>query len=537
MSPHPSSVKAPAVVALALLTAAAYLPLARAGFVNLDDPLYVAANPVVAAGLTTGGVAWAFTTFHAGNWHPLTWLSHLADVSLFGLNPVAFHLVNVLLHLAASLLLLVLLVSLTGRWPVPLLVAFLFALHPLHVEPVAWISQRKELLSALFWFLAALAHLAHARRPRPASLARACLLYLPALLSKPTAVTWPLVMLLLDFWPLGRWGRGPRSAGTPSPLGGCLREKLPALLLASLAAAATLSAQTRSGAVQPLANLDLTDRLANAAVSSLWYLGRAVLPLKLAVWYPLPREGWPLPLVLGAAAALAALTAAALLRVRARPWLAVGWAWYLTILLPTIGLVQVGGQARADRYVYLPLAGILLAVVANLPGDRRRLRLFLPLVPLLAILALLTGRQAARWRDSRTLLSHAVAVTEGNWMAHHNLAVELSGAGDQGAAERHFRAALAIYPTWPPALNGLGNVLARAGRSEEALALYREALALDPGYGEAHYNLGVALLRARRPREAREELRLALEADPSLGPARDLLGLLEGRGGLPPPSP
>jgi hypothetical protein len=474
---------------LVLLTLAAYLPALRNGFVNLDDGFYVTANPQVRQGITAASVAWALTANVANNWHPLTLLSHLLDVQLFGLDPAGHHATSLLLHLANVLLLFAVLRGMTrGMTGAPwrsAMVAALFAVHPAHVESVAWVAERKDVLSALFWILAMGAYGRYARRPSPGRYLLVALMMILGLTAKPMVVTLPFALLLLDVWPLERLGLGWKRL---------IVEKLPLLALSAAASLVTLRYQRTS-----LAPLDLVPwsfRLANAAVSYASYLGKLLLPRNLAVFYPIPLAipAWQ---VAGAAVLLAALTAFAVWKARQAPWLLVGWLWFLGTLVPVIGLVQVGRQAMADRYTYLPSIGLFVAIVwgiAELAGDSVGTEaFFLPLqgearrgpqrsglrsAPLLAsprsgwrktlkvaamaVIALLatgTWMQAGTWKDSITLYHHALAVTRGNYVAHVGLAKALVAKQDWAGAAEQYRAALALRPGLREARAGLDAML------------------------------------------------------------------------------
>lgn len=424
--------------ALALLTVLAFLPSLANGFVLLDDPLYVTGNPRVREGITQDGLAWALTANVANNWHPLTVLSHMLDVEIFGLPPAGHHLTSLLLHLASVLLLFEALRRMTGSAFRSALVAALFAVHPTRVESVAWVAERKDVLSGVFWMLALLAYAAWVRRPSVGRYLLVALAMALGLASKPMLVTLPCVLLLLDLWPLGR-----------RRLGSLVFEKLPLFALSATSSVMTLRYQATS--LAPLEALPWDLRLSNAVVSYAAYLGKAFLPRDLAVFYPFPMEipAWK---VAASAVLLALLTGLAAWKARRSPWLLVGWLWFLGTLVPVIGLVQVGRQAMADRYTYLPFIGLFLAVVWGVAelAERRRdvLRAVLTVSSVLAVLALavMTRAQTRRWTDSVTLFQHALAVTEDNYLAHLGLAKALASQGDREGAAAQYRAALAIRP-------------------------------------------------------------------------------------------
>ena len=502
-------------VLLVLLTWAALGGIVRNGFVNYDDDLYLTENPALSSGSAAAALAWAFTTTLGGNWHPLTWISHLIDVRLFGMNPAAHHAVGLALHSVNALLLFALLRGLTGAlWP-SALVAALFAVHPLHVESVAWAAERKDLLSTLLALGATLMYVRAVRRPGGrASRAAVLLLFALALMAKPMPLTLPLLLLLLDWWPLGRWSPTP---GTPtratSPLHGFLpplplwREKAPLLLLATVSAVITLNVQADAGAMQAAAAIDLPARMVNAVVAYAGYLRKFLWPSDLAILYPYPWGGHPPLEFFAALALLTALVALALRQALRRPWLPVGLLWFLASLLPVIGLVQVGEQALADRYTYLPLVGIFVAAawwLAEIAGSGRRQARTVVGASLAAIVILgaIAARQAGTWRDGETLFSRALAVTRDNYIAHNNLGTMLLRRGNAAAALPHFEETVRTAPHSPQGFQNLGRALEHLGRREEALAVYREALRLQPRNPGTLDLLGVALARSGRAGEA-----------------------------------
>jgi tetratricopeptide (TPR) repeat protein len=500
-------------LALVVATAAVFSRSCANGFVNYDDPIYVTANRHVREGLTGAGLVWALASTEALNWHPLTWISLEADGQLYGLRAWGFHLTSLLLHVANSLLLFLLLHHMTGRpWP-SVLAAALFALHPLHVESVAWVAERKDVLSTLFGLLALAAYLRYVRRPGPVRYLAVALALALSLTAKPMLVTLPAVLLLLDFWPLGRLrlGSGPSPGGAglaPVSLGRALAEKLPLLALAGASAVVTLLAQHQGGAALSLEELPLGARLGNALVSCVRYLVLAVWPADLAVFYPHPGEALPAWQVVGAGCLLTVLTAGALWQARRRPYLLVGWLWYLGTLVPVIGLVQVGEQALADRYTYVPLIGPFVALawaVADLAEARPRLRPLLAAAAVGVLLACAVGawRQVGVWRDSRSLWEHALRAAGDNYTARNNLGLAiLEVEGDPRQAEEHIRAALRLRPEAPQPYTNLGTALDRQGRADEAIACYRRSLALNPYQVVVRHNLAVLLARQGKMDEA-----------------------------------
>jgi protein O-mannosyl-transferase len=491
---------------VAVATALAYWPVHAFGFLHYDDPLHVTDNPFVQAGLTRQGIAFAFTSLRGGNWYPLTWLSHMLDVSIAGLDPGWHHVANVAIHIASALVLLAALARMMPFAPGrSALVAALFALHPLHVESVAWISERKDVLSGLFWMLGLYAYARYAERPSGARFAAVALAFACGLASKAMVVSFPLVLLMLDAWPLGRFERE-RAANL-------VREKLPLFVGSLLFAALTFLAQSRAGAMSSAGALPLGVRVSQALLASVAYMEKAIWPQGLAIFYPYPSviALWK---VACAAALLLAVSALALRARKTHPYLAVGWLWYLVTLAPVIGLVQVGLQAMADRYTYLPLVGLFLAAVfgahdllgASARGSRARAPLALAVVVACAVL---TRIQVGVWRDDIALYQHALAVTRDNFLAHNNLAMELVGERRYVEAREHLREALRIQPSYPDARNNLAGVLLQEGRTQEAIEELRAAVASTPAYAPAHRNLAAVLQQTGRRDEAAEHLREA----------------------------
>src|SRR5947209_4968602 len=525
-------------VLLLLLTALVYWPVTQHEFINYDDHLYVTDNPIVQEGLTIEGVQWAFQSFQASNWHPITWLSHMIDCSLFYVYPGGHHLTNLLFHLANTVLLFQFLHRLTGaRWRAAL-VAALFAWHPMHVESVAWVAERKDVLSTLFLILSLWAYLRYTERPAAPRYLLALSLFALGLMSKPMLVTLPCLLLLLDYWPLGRlranslpWSHGDGSGETPArSISWLLLEKVPFFALSFISCVLTVWAQHKSGALKSLQVVPLVSRSWNALVSYAAYLGKMLWPAKLAVFYPLAENSFLVIIVSGLV--LAALSVLTWRGRRQQPYLMVGWLWYLGTLIPVIGLVQVGGQAMADRYTYIPFIGLFVMIAwgmaewASHGPSRQRL-----LVPFCAVLLLgclgATGSYVGDWQNSHTLFEHALKVTENNFVAHNNLGVALKDQGKVPEAIAHYLEAVRINPgdagahfnlainfadqgNIAPALfhfseverlkrddaekdNLFGIALAKQGRLEEAVQHFYKGLRRDPGYPKTHYNLGFAL--------------------------------------------
>ena len=483
---------------LVLLVAVAFAPVAGNGFIDYDDPACVTANPHVQAGLTLETIVWAFRTGHHGNWHPLTWLSHALDCELFGLRPAGHHLVSLGLHALNCVLLLLALFRMTKALWRSAAVAALFAVHPLHVESVAWAAERKDVLSTFVFFLILLVYTRHAERASNATRCSLPLLLALGLMAKPMLVTVPFILLLLDFWPLGRWRPpgGTRAGRDPVPLSRLLMEKLPLFALAAASSVITWAVQRAGGAVSGLDEVPAGARLANAVVAYGTYLARTLCPARLGVLYPLaPLPEWEVAV---AFAVLAAITAAVLASVRRAPALATGWFWYLGTLVPVIGLVQVGVQSTADRYTYVPLIGIFLMLAWALPerfGARPAGRWTAAVGAglVLAACAVATWRQTSLWRDSETLFNHTLSITGDNYVIQSNLGGVLTREDRLDEAMKHLEEARRIRPDHAPTLSNLGVVLQGKGRIGEAIALYREALKVKPDHVEAWLNLANAL--------------------------------------------
>jgi tetratricopeptide (TPR) repeat protein len=518
-------------VVLFLVVAGIFLPAVTHDFITYDDPVYVTDNAHVTGGLTWENVRWAFRSTEASNWHPLTWLSHMADCQLYGLRPWGHHLTNVLLHALNAALLLIVLLRMTGAPWRSLFVAALFGLHPLHVESVAWISERKDVLSGTFcmltlWAYARQSERGQSRRRGAASYyALALVFFALGLMSKPMLVTLPCVLLLLDFWPLGRW-----AASSARGRWLLVAEKIPFFILSAAASAATVYAQENGETVGSLEDFPLPVRLANAALTYCRYLEKCFFPTKLAVFYPFFGEQPPLIAALGAGALLVAITAAAVAFARQRPYLLVGWLWFVGTLVPVIGLVQVGGQSMADRYTYLPLVGVFIMVAwgagdAATSWPSARPALSLAAGAALASLSILTCVQLHYWKDGATLFRHAAAVTKDNWVAHANLYATLSKSSAPEAAAQ-LQETMGILAAYAERLDRNGAELERTpGHSQEAIRQYRKAVGIMPDLAGPHDILGMAL--ARSPGglpEAIGEFRAAIRLKPSLAAAHYNLG-------------
>ncbi|MBG0775046.1 MAG: tetratricopeptide repeat protein [Desulfovibrionaceae bacterium] len=531
------------VAGLAIL---AHYGVLDAGFLNYDDNGYVTDRAVVLEGLTGHGALWAFTSLRMANWHPLTWLAHMLDVTLWGTDPMGHHLTSLLLHAANAALLFLFLARATGAPWRALAAAALFAVHPMHVESVAWISERKDVLSVFFGLLGMLAYTGYARAPAAGRMAVVALCMALSLMCKPMLVTLPCVLLLLDFWPLGRvpapaaktaGGVVPR-LGPLGPLVPLVLEKWPLFALSAASCVITVLAQDRGGAMRSFAENGLLPRLANALAAYGAYLGKAVLPHDLAVIYPFPAS----PPLAGAAVGLTLVVGLGWLGLRlARraPFVLVGWLWFLGALVPVIGIVQVGLQSMADRYAYFPYMGLYVAAVWSVWAGAERLRvragfgwagpwLVLALATWTAVGSLVpvTWVQTAVWKDSVTLFEHALASTRNNFIAHCMLGAALSKRKNYAAAGDQFRAALRINPEYPMAFYNMGLELLRLGRYQEALSPFQEAVKLNARDPNPLDHLGIALFHLGRAAEGMEYVRRANAADPGYAKGRDDLGYM-----------
>ena len=526
----------PAILAAVLLTGLVipvFWQVGNFGFVNLDDSEYVYRNQWVLKGLTLEGISWAFTGFRVWNWHPLTLLSHMLDVQFFGANPGPHHLISLLFHLVNTLVLFGFLRSATGATWRSAAVAALFAVHPLHVESVAWVSARKDVLSTLFLLLTLWSYIAYVRTRRPRTYAAALVFFAVGLLSKPMVVTVPFILFLLDWWPLGRLGGVGSQRSRTETLLRLGAEKLPFFALAVAVSIITYLAQASGGGASAFAPFPFWPRVANAIVSYVVYLWKMVWPTSLAAFYPHPATIrpdvllWPLA---GAALILAAVSAWAFRERTKRPYIAWGWLWYLGTLVPVIGLVQVGGQAMADRYTYVPLIGCFVAVVWGLSGQAERWR-----VPpwaaatvggaVIVTLAAVAWKQAGYWRDSVTLHERALTVTDRNWKAWQGLCDAKLDLGRYDEAVPACLEAIRILPTFPEAWQTLGVVYARKGEPGTAIPYFRRALELRPDYFNALLNLGSAMGNLGDYHQAISYFREALRLRPDHTDAWAYLGL------------
>lgn len=526
---------------LIALTVAVYWQLGSHDFINFDDNDYITDNPHMATGITVSNVVWAFTTLEPCNWHPLTWLSHLADAQLYGMNPRGHYLTNLIIHAVDAVLLFLLLLRLTaGRWQ-SLVVAALFALHPLHVESVAWVAERKDVLSAFFWFLTLYLYSRYVEQRTTRSYLATLVSFVLGLMSKPMLVTLPVVMLLLDFWPLNR--RMARDNTAIEPRGGnerlqdpgsrlrwlmpLVREKIPFFVFTLLSSLITIYAQQKGGAINSLNAISLGLRIENSSLSYLKYLIKTLWPVDLAIIYPFPVS-IPLWQVLGSLVVLLLVSITTILVAQRHPYLPVGWFWFLVTLLPVIGLVQVGEQAMADRYTYLPIIGLFIMAAWGVPQLVRELRYrrvilaFLASTVILAS-AVLTRHQLGFWQNGESVFRHAITVTAGNCIAHYNLGAALFDKGELAAAVSEFRKALAISPNDPQAHNNMGIALDKTGDLAAAISEFQQSVSINPNNFEGHYNLGIALLKKEDLNGGIREFQKALAITPDSTAAQNYL--------------
>jgi tetratricopeptide (TPR) repeat protein len=515
---------------LAIAVLSVYWQVIRFDFVNLDDPAYVSENHVIIHGITSEGIKWAFKTVYNANWHPLTWISHMLDVQLFGMNAGMQHLTNVILHILNSILLFLVLERMTGaRWR-STAVATLFALHPMHVESVAWISERKDVLSTFFWMLTMLGYIWYVKcRSLPRYLVVA-LLYILGLLSKPMLVTLPFVLLLLDFWPLKQLGylqRGGLNDNGSHKMGHdnnspyltfLILEKMPLITLAMISSGITIYAQRSGGAVRSLEHVGFSIRIVNAIISYVAYLEKMVWPISLAIFYPLTNTFY-LPTVLLSFLVILLITGLILLNVVRLPYLAVGWFWYLGTLIPVIGIVQVGAQSMADRYSYIPFIGIFLMIVWGVTdhiGRWRNGQIFLGIIStaIFVLLMIQTWIQVGTWKNTESLYLHALTVTKNNYAIHEALGKVLYNKGDLEGAVKEYSRSLEIQPNYIAAHYDLGKALTQEKRYDEAIIEFGECLKIDPKYFDVYIDLGNLMLDMGDNDEAVKNYVEAYKIDP-----------------------
>ncbi len=548
---HASRVTAMIGALLFALAVLPYLQALRHDFINYDDNLYVTENPHVLHGLNWKGIVWAFTTLKSGNWHPLTWLSHMLDVTMWDGWAGGHHLTSVLLHGVNTLLLFLIFCRMTDGPSSPraesvqvadrtssiwgsALVAALFAIHPLHVESVAWVAERKDVLSSFFGLLALGAYVAYTRQPSVRKYLVTPCLFVLSLLAKPMWVTFPFLLLLIDIWPLCRWKPFALDPGAPAiaaeatppvveteasralPRSRVILEKIPLLLIAAIFSVIAIVSQRSAGSVVGLAASPIWTRAASALVGYRMYLDKLIAPVNLAVFYPHPGH-WRLTDVIVSVAILSIITAIAVVCRRRRPWLLIGWLWFLGTLVPVIGLVQVGMHSIADRYTYIPSIGVFVMVAWSLPAGVSRLgksAVVTAVCAWLAVLTSVTWVQVSYWQNSRSLFTHALKVTRGNFIAHQNLGSVLEVEGNLDGALAQYREAVQESPRYGRIYANIGNVLLKQGRYAEALTELEKSIYLNPNSSTAFNSVGSIALINNRYEDAAKQLKRAVQLDP-----------------------
>ncbi len=539
-----------AALIITTLTLSAFWEVRHNDFVNYDDNVFIYDNPWVKSGVSIPGIRWAFTNTYGSNWHPLTWLSHMTDCHLYGLNPRGHHLGNLGIHLLSSLLLFAALYNMTGSYFPSLATAVLFAVHPLHVESVAWAAERKDVLCAFFWMLTMLAYHHYTKKPGIRRYIPVATAFCLGLLAKPMIVTLPFVLLLLDYWPLRRFpvsssgyndGRSNAASGSRSvvpiistgfeQLWPVIRDKIPFIVLSAIVSIITYYAQDTAGAVMTLETLSIFERFGNALVSYCQYLWKMVYPINLIVLYPLADRHLSIARVVFAGCVLLGITFVAIRNARRRPQLIVGWLWYVGTLLPVIGIIQVGIQSFADRYTYIPLVGIFIMIGWSLPPlhrTQRRVRMLLLVMSaaLSIVLVAITRRQVSHWKNSKSLFTHALRFSTNSHIAHNNLGIALSLEGKHTEAVKHFREAVKIKPDYTAGRRHLGTLLASLGDTTAGIRHLETAVALDPEYTNARYDLGIVHGHSGNIDVARQHLSRVMTDRPNHPQAAFQLGKL-----------
>ena len=512
-------------VFLILATLAVYWPVRNYEFVKYDDDTYVTDNRQVQSGLSWQSINWAFTTGHASNWHPVTWLSHIFDCQFFDTSSGAHHLTNLLFHIVNTLLLFGVLKRMTGAlWP-SAFVAAVFGLHPLHVESVAWIAERKDVLSTFFWMLTMWAYVRYAENPKLVRYLLTLVLFVLGLMAKPMLVTLPFVLILLDYWPLERIQLGhsqnsiTHSAIRRKPILHLIIEKVPFFWFSVVSCIITFFVQRSGGAVPGMEALGVKSRVSNAIVSYVGYIVQMIWPSRLAVLYPHPASGLSMVTVAVSVVLLVIVSICFIYLGRRHKFLTVGWLWYIGTLVPVIGLVQVGIQAMADRYTYIPLTGLFIIIAWGF-GELLAKWRYRGIVSALTAAAVLsaatvcTRLQLRYWQNSVTLFEHTLDVTSGNWLIHNNYANLLRGLDRVDEAVEHFNRALQLKPNSAEVHNNMGNALVELGRTDEAIEHYRKALTVELDFSDGHYNLAIALAKLGKTDEAIAEYRQVLWLKP-----------------------
>ncbi len=517
-------------LALAIATRAVYWQVHSFEFVNYDDARYVSKNEHISSGLAWKNIVWVFTKEHVGNWHPLTGLSHMLDCRLFGLKPGLHHLVNLLFHIVNTLLLFNVLRQMTGTVWQSSFVAALFALHPLHVESVAWISERKDVLSTLFWILAMAAYLRYVKTPKAGSYILTLTLFALGLMAKPMLVTLPFVLLLLDYWPLNRLQIDEAGKIKWHFLRHLIWEKIPFLILSAISSIVTFFVQKSAGTVGGLDFFPLTVRLANAVVSYAKYIGKMIWPAHLAAFYPYPLKLWSVSQVLAAIVLLSVITILVIRLGKKYKYLPVGWFWYLGTLVPVIGLVKVGIQSMADRYTYVPLIGLFIIIAWGITDllkhwKYRQIAFGVSSIFVILVLSICTWVQTSYWRNSRALFEHALKVTTDNYVAYSNLGTACEKLGRYDEAIEAYKQVIRIRPYDAEAYYNLGIASGALGRYQEAIDACQQAIRIKPDYAMAFCNLGAVYHQLGRYQEAIDACKQAVRIEPDLAEAHFNLGV------------
>lgn len=495
-------------------------------FINFDDDVYVYENPHVLNGLTFDSVKWAFTTFHAANWHPLTWLSLMLDSELFGPQARTFHLVNLFFHIANVLLLFTLLKNITSAIWQSLFVSAVFALHPLHVESVAWVAERKDVLSTFFFLIAIFCYVRYVRRRRIFNYLLLVLFFSLGLMSKPMVVTLPFVLLLLDYWPLHRFD-------SKDKFSGLFVEKIPLFAFSAVSSIITFLAQRHGGAVRLEENIGFPVHLANAAISYVQYIFKMFWPARLAIFYPHPAQNISYFYAVLSACFLLAITIFVIRFARNNKYLFTGWFWFIGTLVPVIGLVQAGGQANADRYTYIPLTGLSIIIAWGLPKlfsamVRRKIILAALMTVAIVAMGLLSARQTRYWKNSITLYLHAIDVTKNNYLALNNCGVAYSDIGRYQDSLKFFKEALKIKPAYADAVNNIGFAYSRLGCPQKAINAFKHAIKIKSAYAIAYFNLAAEYKNLGQLNEAADAYRNAVKYDPENAEAYNNLASVYG---------
>jgi len=529
-------------VLLVLATFAIYSQIQDHEFINFDDDLYITNNLNVQAGLTSESVEWAFTTFTLGNWFPVTWFSHMLDYQLYGLHAKGHHLTSLFFHITNSLLLFLILFRMTGAIWQSAFVAAIFAFHPLNVESVSWAAERKNVLSALFWLLTMWAYIHYAAKPTIKSYGLVFLFFTLGLMSKPMLVTLPFVLLLLDYWPLRRLKFGQeresnevleKNIAKKSEVLQLVLEKIPLFLLTTGLSIITFIAQKSLGAMNYAESLTFSTSVTNAMVSYLEYLGKIIWPRGLSILYPHPGNTLAVWKGILCGIALVGITIISIRLIRKAPYFAVGWFWYLGTLVPVIGIVQVGGQAMADRYTYIPLIGIFIIVAWGVPEliskwHYKEKVLSISVGIIIFTLLITTWRQVSHWKNSITIFKHAIRVTDKKHptfaIAYNNLGVVLFAKQKNEEAISHYKMALELNPDSAVAHNNLGIALFTKQKNEEAISHYKMAIKINPDHAEAYYNLGNVLFAKQKNEEAISHYKMAIKINPDYALAHNNLG-------------